>query len=98
MNYKSVVGTDRHDPDAEYEVAEEQQADWQSVGQELQVLGLLAVGDEGAAEKAGVELLHVPVLAGDHRLGLVVTVDQEGPDQGQQQRGSWRQSEIDGGL
>ena len=35
--------TDRHDPDAEYKVAEEEEADWQSVGQELQVLGLLGV-------------------------------------------------------
>ena len=89
MNYKSVVGTDRHDPDAEYEVAEKEQADWQSVGQELQVLGLLAVGDEGAAQEAGVDQLHVPVLAGGHHLGLVVAVHQQGPHQGQQQRRAW---------
>ena len=47
--------TDRHDPDAEYKVAEEEETDRESVGQELQVLGLLAVRDEGAAEEAGVD-------------------------------------------
>ena len=81
--------TDRHDPDAEDKVAEEEQTDGQSVGQELQVLGLLAVGDEGAAQEAGVDQLHVPVLAGGHHLGLVVAVHQQGPHQGQQQRRAW---------
>ena len=73
-------GTDRHNPDTEYEVAEEEETDRESVGQELQVLGLLAVRDEGAAQQAGVEQLDVPVLAGGHHLGLVVAVHQQRPN------------------
>ena len=69
--------THSHNPDAEDKVADEEETDGEGVGPQLQRLGLLRVGDEGAAE-----------LTGQHHLRLVVTVDQEGPDQGQHQWGS----------
>ena len=78
--------THSHDPDTEDKVACKEETDWEGVGPQLQVLGLLSVRDEGAAEKAGVDQLDVPVLGGDGDLRLVVTVDQESPDEGEDER------------